>query len=193
MSYGRMDSPQRKAIEEVVRGERVIDLGCGDGGWSEVLVILGAECVIALDKRVMPDAGSRQIQWIEQTFEEYEAIGGEVPKIAFISWPVNRVLPALLRMIERAEVVIYLGKNTDGTACGSVPLFEHLSGRALLKHFPKQANTLTIYGGPVSKARMLTGEEIAARFFSYDKIIRFDEAEALAEKADVVTQLSWRG
>jgi hypothetical protein len=189
-----MDTQQRDAVEEFVRDKKVIDLGCGDAGWTEMMVIMGPKLIIAVDKQLPRDTGPpRQIKWVEKTFQDYENEGGEVPEVAFVSWPVNRPLPALLRMVQKAKVVIYLGKNTDGTSCGWPELFAHFSGRELLRHVPKRANTLTVYGGPVDEPRMLTGEEVAARFFAVDKFLPYDEAEALASEADVVTQLGWRG
>lgn len=190
MTYGRMDISQRRAVADAVRGETVIDLGCGDLGWAAMLIgECLAERVIAVDIRpAQVNLAPDKIQVVESRFADYD---GEVPDIAFLSWPVNRPLPGLLRLVEQIPIVIYLGKNTDGSACGWPDLFEHFSHRALTLHMPRRSNTLTVYGEPCD-ARQLTGEEIAARFYYSDSFLTYDKAEYIAEDADAIERLGWR-
>jgi hypothetical protein len=46
----------------------------------------------------------------------------------------------------QAETLVYLGKNTDGSACGFPGLFEVLARREILAYVPDRPNTLIIYG-----------------------------------------------
>lgn len=191
MTYGHMTTEQRRAVADAVRGETVIDLGCGTLGWAAMLI---GECkasrVIAVDNQpVLINLAPDKIEVVECRFKDYD---GEVPDIAFLSWPVNRPLPGLLRLVEQAKIVIYLGQNTDGSACGWPDLFEHFSGRALALHMPHRRSTLTVYGEPVEQPRELTGEEIAARFYWNKHFITYDYAEYAAEDADAIERLGWR-
>lgn len=190
MTYGRMNARQRRAVADAVRGETVIDLGCGDLGWAAMLVgECQAERVIAVDKapcliNLAPD----KIEVVESRFEYYD---GVIPDIAFLSWPMNHPMPGLLRLVEQIPIVIYLGKNVDGSACGWPGLFEHFSGRALALHMPHHGSTLTVYGEPCD-ARQLTGEEIAARFYYAESSLTYNKAEYIAQNTDAIERLGWR-
>jgi hypothetical protein len=197
MTYGRIDSDQGETIAKIVRGQVVIDLGCGDGGWAKFICGCGPKKVIALDKQVPQHKSDPpdQIVWTEKLFEDYLADGPEHYDIAFLSWPVNRRIPALQVLVDRAKIVIYLGKNTDGTSCGWAGLFDALSQRAVRFYEPRRANTLIVYGEKTSDARQPFGEEIAARFYSQpgSRMLMYDEAERMANEASAVDRLAWRG
>lgn len=182
--YGQLSPEQREVVAAFVRGKRVIDLGCGNCALTNVLIeTCGAEHVIALDYKMPPREDVPKIAFVNSLFEDYDS---EVPEVALLSWPVNRPLPALLRLVEQAETVIYLGKNTDGTSCGWRGLYEHFSGRAVLRHLPDRRNTLTVYGWPEAD-RPLTGEETAAIHHAVTRFVTYNRAESIAaERTSVV-------
>ena len=157
--YGVFMTGQREAIRGVVRGREVHDLGAGDLMLSHELLRMGASKVVAIDKEAPRSLkGDSRIQVIEGYFHAYK---GDID-VAFMSWPQNYNDEGILRLIERAGTVVYLGKNTDGSACGSLRMFEHLVGRELLAHVPDRANTLIVYGKPLEEPREPVGEEMAA-------------------------------
>jgi len=169
MSYGKLSLAQEVPIAEQVCGKLVHDMGCGDGLLALALARLGAREVIAVDKEEIA-RGWPKVNFYACRFEEYV---GEAD-LVFLSWPVNHTIDALQHFVEKASTVIYLGKNTDSTACGWPALFTHLSTRAILKHLPERKNTLTIYG-PTRLSRPMTGEEFAGTF-NDGKILSFEDA-----------------
>jgi hypothetical protein len=80
----------------------------------------------------------------------------------------------LPELLVEAEIVIYLGSNTDGTACGTRGLFTFLVHRRLLAHVPFQPNSLLVYGEPGARECPLVGEEYAILSGKY---LSFDEAQ----------------
>ena len=90
-----------------------------------------------------------------------------------MSWIVNWDM-SIVKVLADAEIVIYLGKNTDGSACGYDKMWEHLRSREVLAHVPDRRNTLTVYG-PRVIVRPQTGEEIA--FLHDHKVLSFERAE----------------
>lgn len=163
---------QQEAIQEVVRGRVVHDLGAGDFVLAHELLRMGASKIVALDKEAPHTwKGDARIQVVRGYFHAYT---GDID-VAFMSWPQNYNDEGVLRLIERAGTVVYLGKNTDGSACGSLRMFDHLVGRELLAHVPDRANTLLIYGKLLAEPREAVGEELAA-LASYERMWTFEEA-----------------
>lgn len=171
VSYGVLHTGQGEAVQRVVQGRVVHDLGAGDLVLANELLNMGASRVVAIDKQ--PPYGWRgdpRIQVIQSYFHQYS---GEID-VAFMSWPQNYNDEGVLNLIKRAGTVIYLGKNTDGSACGSIRMFEHLVGRELLTHVPCRENTLLIYGKELQEPREPVGEEKAA-LTTYDRMWMFEE------------------
>lgn len=173
VSYGRFNPSQRKTVGDLVKGRVVFDLGAGDLLLAKELIQLGASKVVAIDKDApFPWSGDRRIEVRRDYFHQVKDTAIDV---AFVSWPSNYVDWDLIRLVGQAETVVYLGKNTDGTSCGSVALFEHLLMRKLLAHVPDRSNTLLAYGEFVGVERDRTGEELAAlttysRMWSYSEL-----------------------
>ena len=185
MTYGCMSAAQREALRDVVRGREVIDLGCGDLAMAATMIGLGAARVVAVDKDpVLVNLAPDKIQVVQGYFADYD---GPVPGVAFLSWPGNWPMPGLLDILARAEIVVYLGSNTDGSACGWPDLFKALGGRRLISHVPHRSNTLLIYGSEPGEPRKLTGEEVAALHYSgVDAgFLTFDNAEYIAASAEL--------
>jgi hypothetical protein len=151
VAYGQLDRKQTKALRAFVRGRDVHDLGCGDQMLSRELVRFGARQVVAVDSHPFGNPGPK-VRTVHATFEDYVQRAPEID-ISFVSWPANRVETALLDLLRSSRAVVYLGKCTDGTACGYPELFDHFLGRDILSYIPHEHNTLCIYGGRLSTRR----------------------------------------
>jgi hypothetical protein len=180
-------------VSEQIRGQHVSDLGAGDLVGSLELVELGARMVSAFDRNPMPDPPHPKIQpdIRHRPYSQLARWGGDDPesmdhyfgRVAVLCWPAPNLgdwgtwgasegseARALVALLNRFQTVIYLGKNTDGTACGQPELFEYLSKREVLVHLPERRNTLIVYG-PNVVDRPPLGEEIAGMgpYMTYDQ------------------------
>ena len=194
MPFGHLTPPMLVALRPLVAGRIVHDLGAGDLGLARALRGLGASRVVAIDKAygspespLARDAlgGTAGIELVRAYFRDFS----DPVDVAFVSWPVNWPT-GLAGILERSRVVLYLGKNTDGSACGTPEVFARLASREVLAHVPHRRNTLVAYG-PVRTARPLLGEELAALSFAPEREISYEEAEAsegAAAKGDKVAQ-----
>jgi hypothetical protein len=141
MSYGALSPAQAEAIRPYIEGKTVYDLGAGDLQLAKQLLRLGSGHVVAVDKDYpplpLPDNLSYTMGYIASIKETVE--------VAFVAWPVNWEV-GLATLFSRIGVVIYLGTNTGGSACGNTSMWEHLITREWLVHLPERANTLVVYG-----------------------------------------------
>lgn len=167
MSHGVLSPEQQAAIRPFVEEKVVHDLGAGDLTLSKWLIEAGAKQVVAIDRNDAEggfDSLGRLIRWVCR-FHEYE----DPIDVAFMSWPVNWTV-SLDTLANRARIVIYLGSNLDGSACGDPSLWTALSQREVLVHLPHPKNTLIVYG-PGAANREPLPEEFAAlnqeRIYSY--------------------------
>lgn len=168
MSYGTLTPEQEAALRPYVAGRVVHDLGAGDLTYARRLLDLGAQEVVAIDKERSFVSSVPGITYRQAYFHEVEPGLGTV----FLSWPVNWNDRALLLHALSAHTLVYLGKNTDGTACGTPALFEAMVHRALLAYVPDPRNCLVITGPIQAHARTPTPEERAGmtsmhRMWSY--------------------------
>lgn len=164
---GALNEEQCERLAPFVKGKVVLDLGAGDLSLSRVLVQMGAK-VVAVDKED-PGVVVPGVRFVRSYFHDLR----ERAPVAFVSWPVNwhsDIVPILVA----STTVIYLGKNTDGTACGDPNLWEHLRAREVLAYVPDRRNTMAIYG-PNFVERDPTGEELASA--SVLKSMSYEEAE----------------
>lgn len=174
MSYGKLLPDQIKALRPIIQGRHVHDLGAGDGELSLALLQLGAAKVTAVDRNKIPTAPG--VECRQAYFENVR----DAIDIAFVSWPSNRPDGGLLSLIRRAREVVYLGKNTDGTACGSRPFFRALQQREVRAYVPNRENTLIIYGADTGVLRRPTPEELAGLDLE-GRILSYSHIETLAE------------
>jgi hypothetical protein len=182
MGYGKLLGKQEEAVKALVQGKDVCDLGAGDMELSVKLLDLGAKNVLAVDKEDYPVPDDR----IVRILSYYANVGrhvSELPKIALVSWPINHMEPSLPRLLGKFPYVIYLGKNTDMTACGSSTMFQFLLPREVLAYIPNKKNVLIIYG-PRRVEREPYGEELAAitsdeRSWDYEEV---EEAARVLQK-----------
>jgi hypothetical protein len=156
----------RERIGAVVADQQVWDLGAGDLTHARMLLDLGAQEVVAVDYSGLFRANlaawaDPRIDGRVARFHEVEA-PPTIP-VAWVSWPFNHYLRGLVPLLQRSRQVIYLGANTDGSACGWADLFEHLIDRELLTEIPHRRNSLLIYGAQQEgRQRRLAAEEFAA-------------------------------
>lgn len=157
MPWGRLNDTQIQELKRLLKpGPIVYDLGAGDLVLSRNLLEWGAREVVAVDKEPLhlPPSGIRTIRSLFKDLRE------DV-QWAFLSWPINHFDVGLLNIVERAQVVIYLGSNMDGSACGFFQLFQHLTTREVLAHAPRFANTLIVYGAAKVKREPFPEERAA--------------------------------
>jgi hypothetical protein len=153
----------------------VHDLGAGSGALSRVISLLGAKHVIALDMNPLFKRRYPRVTRVCGHFLGYH----EPVDTALVSWPYNGMDSGLPEIIDRARVVIYLGKNTDGTACGTRQFWDRVTRRQVLAHEPDQRNTLIVYGEGIAM-RMPLPEEAAA---GSAKVMSHNEAHGLVPSA----------
>jgi hypothetical protein len=187
MPYGKLSKAQIDALSPYVRGTTVHDLGAGCMKLSRQLLDLGASQVVAVDKEAPKRRSANPRIRVEHTlFSQFD----ESPDVAFLSWPSNHFLHGLADILRRARVVVYLGKNTDGTACGHWTLFSGLLLREALVYVPERKNTLIVYGAHRDTARVPLGEEMAAitqdaRMWTFPEAEQATRAPAMPTLIDV--------
>lgn len=177
MGYGYLNDKQYETVSKYVRDRHVHDLGAGDMRLSIEIASMGARSVVAVDKEPIESGYqklSRKVRVVKSLYQDYL---GAID-IAFVSWPSNWETPGLLGCLERAQLVIYLGKNTEGTICGTPGFYEHLRRRKLLEYVPVRKNTLIIVGNMLSRKRAATFEEKAGMDLS--KQIPWKEEDSIS-------------
>lgn len=168
----RFSTAQEAAVAPYVHGQRVMDLGAADLALSHVLMAMGAQDVLAVDRERMPIPQTPKIHTLVDYFHNVE----ETRPVVFASWIVNWDV-GIERQLRAATHVIVVSKNTDCSACGYTGMWEILRGRGVLVYLPERANVVTVYG-PEQAERAPTGEEFAA--LNQERSYSFDEAEAAA-------------
>jgi len=192
--YGSLNKIQKDCVANHVRNRSVMDIGAANLEISKELISLGANNVLAVDKsdfryyiyklyysdksfhdKIRKDypklfSQLKNIQYLKSYIHELT----ERREVAMVSWPVNWPigLPVVLR---DTRVVIYLGKNTDGTVCGSMDMWELLSRREILDYVPDKNNSLIVYG-PNKVNRKMVGEESAAML---GEVVSYEYSERL--------------
>ena len=162
MGWGVLTKEQEKTLKPFLQGKDVTDLGAGDLSLSRELLRLGAKTVDAYDKDDIPQGYPRNLPR-GLTFRKalFHELKGPFP-VLFVSWPVNQPNPSLtIHASLCEEILIYLGKNDQGTACGHPNLFKVMVQRELLAHVPGKRSDLIITGKflPQGETRAATPEE----------------------------------
>lgn len=166
---GQLTDDQESVLSGEVRDQVVYDLGAGSCRLSYRLLELGASKVIAVDRNPDPDPKNHpdQVEYRRAYFHELDPI---TEGLAFVSWP-QQYLQGLVKLVKKAPKLVYLGCNTDYTACAPTEFWEHVTRRELLYHVPHHRNTLLVYGKRTSEQRELVLEEKAgldrSKVYSY--------------------------
>lgn len=158
-TYYTLSSEQVAYLRTVVEGRTVADLGCGSGTLAVTMADMGAKLVHAVDKAPCPVEHPR-IEHHQSYFKHWSCPEGV--EVAVVCWPQNYTLMGLTEVLHAVPNVVYVGKNTDGTACGTPPLFAYLSRREPLRCLPRQTNVLIHYGNEPRREPTLYHEEFAA-------------------------------
>lgn len=180
--YGRLNEKQRESVAFHVKGKHVHDLGAGNGMLSLELLQLGAAKVTAIDRHEVPVKDPRievlKAYFHDLTSSRYGQHPGDLkPEVVFVSWPPNHHDAHLWRLCREAAVTIYLGKNSDGMACGQPEMFENMVHRELLAYVPDRQNTLIIVGGSLSTKRKPMGEERAGLEMNSGPMLEYTQVE----------------
>lgn len=169
MPYGYLSPKQKAVVKPFVEDRLVHDLGAGDLKLAAVLAHLGASQVIAIDKEPYIHTPPRKVHPVTCRFEDYP---GPID-VGFLSWPRNTFDRGLLSIVLKTKLLIYLGTNTSGSACGFPQMWQQLIQREVLAHEPNEPNTLIVYG-PQNVQRRYLPEEYAAvyqdKIWGYSKI-----------------------
>ncbi|MDO8640852.1 MAG: hypothetical protein Q7R33_04860 [Nitrosarchaeum sp.] len=166
--YGYLNRAQKNIVQKIIQDQDVYDLGSGDFGLTMILKELGAARIAAIDKipyQYPQLPHDPNIHYICGLFSELKM--PEHIDITFLSWPVN-YNAGILHWLKISSIVIYLGTNLNGTACGTPGLFKHLRTREILANEFDRRNELIVYGPNKVKREMLREERAA---ICTDKIV----------------------
>lgn len=174
-SYGRLSDDQTAVLAKRIEDRVVHDLGAGHCALALRLARLGAKKVIAVDKKPMPTVDDPRVE-TRQGF--YGSVATDTIDVGFVSWPETKESIVLLQLLQHAVSVVYLGKNTDSTACGWPALFKSFLDRKVLAYVPERPNTLIVYGEKLKRPRKPRGEEHAAiSATAQARPLKFEEVE----------------
>ena len=81
--------------------------------------------------------------------------------VVLLGWPTNSPIAGIARAVQDREV-LYIGKNTNVTACGDPRLWSLLVQRKVLAYLPDSRNTLIHYSTEPRGPLLLHREECAA-------------------------------
>jgi len=171
----KLSEDQARQLEPFVKDQSILDLGAAELLGSDLLVELGAQDVLAVDRHPMPTPSSSRITTLETHFHQLKESRPVVFASWIVNWPVN-----IEPFLTVAGVIISISKNTDASCCGYGQMWKLLMRREILLHVPEFKNTLTVYG-PKLVTRAPTGEEYAA--MRPMRMYSFAEAEELARKS----------
>jgi hypothetical protein len=166
MGYGHLTDRQASRLRRFVKGQELCDIGAGNLKLAERMFELGATKITAIDKEFWEHgrAGFRyksrpEIVLISAYYTSRQAVEAcENIRTAFVSWPSTHA-EGLVPLIHKTPRLIYLGKNSDGTACGTWEFWQHVLRRPIIAHVPDPRNVLLVYGPAGSRKREPVGEE----------------------------------
>jgi hypothetical protein len=163
--YGYFPENHRDALRPYVKDQRVVDLGAGDCERTRVLSQLHPAALLAVDKEFpyeYPPPDALPFKRLPGAFiDVFKRVRDFRPTVAHLAWPINYPTPGLLNLLRLVPTVIYVGCNTDGSACGTSHLFKYLLNREVKLYMPDRRNTLIVYGCHRKVTRMPLPEERA--------------------------------
>lgn len=158
--YGFISKEMTTELEGLVKGKRVWSLGCGTGGTEpQLLKRLGATAVYAVDKArrnhtLYPNSVTEcgVITWCDMYYIEFIDKFTATADVALIKWPDTGPLVGLVPLLDKCNVVVYIGTNEGFTACGNQALWRYLASREFVSEVRGQRNDMIVYGKPIEGA-----------------------------------------
>ena len=171
-SYWTRATPaQLRLIEAFCAGKEIVDLGGRDGSFACHLLSAGARRATNLDhSKGLHRIIAKNLTHHAGTFAGYHAaFPNRRWDVGILSWPVKfaSIIGAVIPILNNCETVVYLGKNSASTQCGSRDLWEHLTGRDLLTHIERNVASVLIYGGAERTAELIQEEEWGIKALDY--------------------------
>lgn len=196
-SLGQLHGEQERTLAPFVKGKVVYDLGAGALGMAHELVRLGAKHVVAVDMEYKSSfnnhlnnmqkwkSGSPKISLHANSFDEFLLKHRSPIRTALVAWPWGHNFGGsgdvpLVALLRHATTIIYLGKNFDGTSCGSRVLFDEFTKREVKAECPHRWNNLIVYGKHSKKLRELLPEE---RAVYAEEVLWYDDVYGRPEEA----------
>lgn len=142
MAYWRLNPFQRATLLDFVKGDTVYELGCGDLSLAKLMATT-AKWVHAADKEFARVPALPNLSFYNMPLARLQwPIHLDCVVVA---WPQTTHVPGLLELVQRAFRVVYIGCNTDGSACGDHALWLHLTKRMLVHEVRDRYNCLHCY------------------------------------------------
>ena len=169
--WTRATAAQLRWIEAFCTGKEIIDLGGRDGSFAYYLLSKGAKKATSLDhsKRLHRIIAENLTPHIGTFADFHSAFPNRRWDVGIMSWPVKfaSLIGAVIPILDNCKTVVYLGKNSASTQCGSRDLWEYLVNRELLKHSERKAANMLIYGDTERTAGITTEEEWGLKGLDY--------------------------
>ncbi len=168
MGFGKIFPSHEKPLKEYIQGEEIIYPMCGSGELAVNLLKLGAASVLCVDKH-LPNFIHRApgIFYTKSYVKDFEKSyrGKTLPKIAFVSWVPNHTIPGIENLLDRMDLIIYLGVNDDYTVCGDWDFWEYVRHRKVLREIPGEQDMI-IYGEKCPRRTDVLKHEFYAHSFN---------------------------
>lgn len=152
--YGRMTPEQLEALPSIIQGRHLLDLGSGDLERARLCLAHGAASITCIDPTSPLDCEGTPNLLVIQRYAQWALLDSnraEIPPydMVLLGWPNNNDNPSPPYIALSAGVpILYVGKNTDGVACGGPLLWRHLLSREVKRYLPGPRSTLILYGDP---------------------------------------------
>lgn len=160
--YTRFDKIQKATFEKCIKGKTILDIGCGRGELSQHMAKTSATYVYAIDKEFVAIPNStNKIVFQQTSFDTFYNTAKLLSfDIAVLAWPINNyTIQHGLDLALLSPEIIVITKNSEGTCCGNLKMYETLSKLQIVAYVPRILNTLSIYKN-ISCCRQPTKEEI---------------------------------
>lgn len=189
--WGSLCQAELDLVEREAQGAVVVDFGAGNAVLSHRALLSGARHAVAIDsgwrmgpeflrraeaKMRMPKESrvAHKIEWVFATIDHPDAFHAVCKALAYgerslaiVSWPEVRLsgIEHLLRGFRR---VLYRGKNTAGTVCGSAGLWNFLASREPIDHITNPQSTCILYDTLERRQNLLFHHEELAGIHNQD-------------------------
>lgn len=185
-----LDPFQQMAVVQHTKNLRVLDLGGYDGDMGLWLLERQPCTVTVVDKAVphirFEHDGMDFVRAYFKDFHKEYLAGKPCPfDVALLSYPVNNweTSISLIPILKRIPCVIYIGKNGNGTVCGTEHLWKYLVTRTLTGIVEGVPSSVLVYGG---HDRNIHRQPLVAE--EYGGLHMNDLTDAMARQIDVITQ-----